>query len=228
MPAYGAKHAEVAGLVSVRCFRSVFRLVSRTEVVAYLSHSLLQGGDDAAQPEKLCRGNCIDLALNTLLDGYLVPDMLASGKDKYRVWVISSNGGQLPYSLAMKLKDAAPNVNVTIEATGVPQAVKEGIAMTRDGGRYVVVGHYTDTGEITLNPHLEINRKHLDIRGTWGSDFSHFHRMIQILARHGSQVGGGVGWERMISRTYSLYEMNQALADVEAGTVVKALVQPNA
>ena len=114
--------------------------------------------------------------------------------------------------------------DVTIEATGVPQAVKEGIAMTRDGGRYVVVGHYTDTGEITLNPHLEINRKHLDIRGTWGSDFSHFHRMIQILARHGSQVE----WERIISRTYSLDEMNQAIAAVEAGTVVKALVQPNA
>ena len=65
-------------------------------------------------------------ALNTLIDGYLVPDMLASGKDKYRIWVISSNGGQLPYSLAMKLKDAAPNVNVTIEATDISeQTVKQ-------------------------------------------------------------------------------------------------------
>lgn len=116
--------------------------------------------------------------------------------------------------------------DVTIEATGVPQAFKEGIAMTRDGGRYVVVGHYTDTGEIALNPHLEVNRKHLEIRGTWGSDFSHFYRMLQLLNRYGGQIGGQ-SWEAMISRTYTLDQMNQALADVEAGTVVKALVQPN-
>jgi L-iditol 2-dehydrogenase len=30
--------------------------------------------------------------------------------------------------------------DVTIEATGVPIAVKEGLAMTRNGGRYVIVG----------------------------------------------------------------------------------------
>lgn len=117
--------------------------------------------------------------------------------------------------------------DVTIEATGIPVAIKEGISMTRDGGRYVVVGHYTNTGEILINPHLEINLKHLEIRGTWGVDFSHFYRAIQFLARHGSQVGGGAGWERIISRIYTLEETNQALTDVERGVVLKALIQPN-
>lgn len=117
--------------------------------------------------------------------------------------------------------------DVTIEAAGVPRAFKEGLAMTRDGGRYVVVGHYTDTGDIAVNPHAEVNRKHIEIRGSWGSDFSHFYRMVRILARHGGRVGQGRGWESMVSRTYRLSEMNDALADVEAGRVVKALVQPN-
>jgi L-iditol 2-dehydrogenase len=117
--------------------------------------------------------------------------------------------------------------DVTIEAAGMPRAFKEGLAMTRDGGRYVVVGHYTDTGEISVNPHTEVNRKHLEIRGSWGSDFSHFHRMVRILARHGGRVGGGRGWEAMVSRVYALSEMNEALADVEAGRVVKALVRPS-
>lgn len=117
--------------------------------------------------------------------------------------------------------------DVTIEATGVPVAIKEGINMTRDGGRYVVVGHYTNTGEILINPHLEINLKHLEIRGTWGVDFSHFYRAMQFLARHGGQVGAGAGWERMISRIYTLEETNQALSDVEKGVVLKALIQPN-
>ena len=51
-----------------------------------------------------------------------------------------------------------------------------GLAITRDAGRYVIVGQYTDLGDIPVNPHLDINRKHLEMRGSWGSDFSHFWR----------------------------------------------------
>jgi L-iditol 2-dehydrogenase len=114
--------------------------------------------------------------------------------------------------------------DVTIEATGVPAAISEGMQMTRDGGRYVIAGQYTDAGNISINPHADINKKHLEIRGCWGSDFSHFYRMIQVLARHGERVR----WERMISRRFALQEMNEALVEVEAGRVVKALVSPNA
>ncbi len=113
--------------------------------------------------------------------------------------------------------------DITIEATGVPSAVREGMQMTRDGGRYVIVGQYTDAGEISLNPHTEINKKHLEIRGCWGSDFSHFYRMVGLLARHGERVG----WERMISHEYRLDQLNTALDDVAAGRVVKAVVRPN-
>ena len=66
--------------------------------------------------------------------------------------------------------------DVTIEATGVPAAVREGMQMTRDAGRFVVVGQYTDVGGVEINPHWDLNRKHLEVRGCWGSDFSHFYR----------------------------------------------------
>jgi threonine dehydrogenase-like Zn-dependent dehydrogenase len=112
--------------------------------------------------------------------------------------------------------------DITIEAAGVPSAVVEGMRMTRDGGRYVIVGQYTDAGNAEINPHLDINRRHLEIRGCWGSDFSHFYRMVQVLARYGSRIP----WERMISRYYGLHEMNQALADVAEGHIVKAVVSP--
>lgn len=118
-------------------------------------------------------------------------------------------------------------VDVAIEATGAPAAVKDAVHMIRDGGRYVIVGHYTDHGEVGINPHTEINRKHLQINGVWGVDFSHFHRMLRILDRHGAKVAGGKGWEHMVSRNYSLDEVNQALADVESGRIVKGLIRPN-
>jgi L-iditol 2-dehydrogenase len=112
--------------------------------------------------------------------------------------------------------------DVTIEATGVPAAVREGMQMTRDGGRLVVVGQYTDAGDVTINPHADINRRHLEIRGTWGFDYSHVHRAMEIVARHGEEVR----WERSITRAYGLDEMDAALDHVEAGAVVKAVVRP--
>ena len=112
--------------------------------------------------------------------------------------------------------------DITIEATGNPTAVREGMQMTRDNGRFVVVGQYTDAGTVEVNPHWGINRKHLEIRGCWGSDFSHFYRGVKVLAKHGERFG----YERFISRKYSLEEANQALADVEEFKVVKAVIEP--
>ena len=113
--------------------------------------------------------------------------------------------------------------DITIEASGNPRAVHEGFGMIRDGGRYVIVGQYTDGGDILLNPHLDINRRHLEVRGCWGSDFSHFWRGVQVLAKHGERFQ----WERFISRRYALSEANQALDDVEHYRTVKALIDPN-
>lgn len=115
--------------------------------------------------------------------------------------------------------------DITIEACGVPSAVKQGLQLTRDGGRYILVGHYTDGGDVALNPHLDINQKHLEIRGTWGSDFSHFYRMVQILDRFGRD--GRADWEALVTHTYRLDETNAALDSVATGVAVKALVCPN-
>lgn len=115
--------------------------------------------------------------------------------------------------------------DVTIEATGAPAAVPAGMRMTRDGGRYIIVGHYTDGGPVAVNPHTEINRKHLEIRGCWGSDFSHFHRMVHLLDRFGAKEGAT--WDSLVSRVFGLDDLNEALALVAEGRLVKALVRPH-
>jgi L-iditol 2-dehydrogenase len=114
--------------------------------------------------------------------------------------------------------------DVVIEATGVPSAVSEGLSLVRDAGIYSIAGQYTDAGDVTLNPHSAINRKHVDIRGVWGTDFSHLYRAIQMLNKYRDAYP----WTDMITKKYSLEETGQALVDVEAGLVVKAVVSPNA
>jgi threonine dehydrogenase-like Zn-dependent dehydrogenase len=115
-------------------------------------------------------------------------------------------------------------VDVLIEAAGSPRAIEEGMSLVRDGGRYVIAGHYTDTGPSSINAHQHINRKHLEIRGCWGSEAGHFLRALRLLERHGSAVP----WRDIGGRTYGLHELNEALADTEALRVTKALVDPQA
>lgn len=65
--------------------------------------------------------------LFTLLDGYLLADILESGRSKYRIWVIGSGPGQLPYSLAMNIHQARKQIDsatrVSIEATDASSTV---------------------------------------------------------------------------------------------------------
>ena len=112
--------------------------------------------------------------------------------------------------------------DVVIEASGNPRAVPEGFRMLRDGGRYVIVGHYTDAGSVPVNPHLDVNRKHADVRGQWGSEFHHWTRALDTLVRYRQRMP----FADVIGRRYQLEEANQALDDVEALRVTKAVITP--
>ena len=112
--------------------------------------------------------------------------------------------------------------DVVIEATGNQQAVAEGLQLLRDGGTYVVAGHYTDTGDVSLNPHLDLNAKHADVRGQWGTDFHHWHGALRLLAKHHERLP----LARSIGARYPLERANEALADVEAMRVTKAVITP--
>ena len=111
---------------------------------------------------------------------------------------------------------------MTIEATGSPAAVVEAMRMTRDGGRVVIAGQYTDGGDVTFNPHRDLNRKHLDVRGTWGSDFSHFERAVDLM----HDPARAEPWTRLPIARFGLSAADRALAAVASGAVVKALIDP--
>lgn len=113
-------------------------------------------------------------------------------------------------------------VDVAVEAAGSARAFEEGPFLARDGGRYVVAGHYTNAGPSEVNVHEAINRKHLEIRGCWGSEPGHFLRALTLLERFGSTVP----FEAIGERTYPLARLDAALADAEAMRITKALVDP--
>jgi len=122
----------------------------------------------------------------------------------------------------LRAKTHGEGVDVVVEAAGSPRAIEEGVTLVRDGGRYVIAGHYTDVGPSTLNAHRDINRKQLEIRGCWGSEVGHFLRAISLLERHAASVP----WHQVGGRRYGLHSLNEALEDAAAMRITKALVDP--
>ena len=94
--------------------------------------------------------------------------------------------------------------------------------MVRDAGRYVVVGQYTDAGDVVLNPHRQLNRRHVTLLVCWGYEYTHLHRSVQLMARHDARFQ----WARLVTREYRLEEAGEALRDMERLAVVKALIRP--
>ncbi len=117
---------------------------------------------------------------------------------------------------------AGLGADIVVEAAGSPRAFEEGLRLVRNGGAYVIAGHYTNTGDSTINAHEHINRKHLDIRGCWGSEVGHFLRALRVLDAHRDDVP----WHEIGAKTFGLSEINTALRVAESLTIPKALVDP--
>lgn len=96
-------------------------------------------------------------------------------------------------------------VDAVFECTGVPSAVPEGISMLRRGGTYVVLGHFTDAGEVSVNPYRDFNNKHITLEGVWGADASHFVRGRPIIE------SGKYPLEKFVSHKLSLDRCGDAM-----------------
>lgn len=128
--------------------------------------------------------------------------------DDRTAWVRDQTGGR--------------GADVVIEAAGDPRAVSQALDMVRDNGRVVIVGQYTDNGPTEINPHIQINRKHVEIRGSWGSDFSHFYRAIEVMSRHQNEKP----WREMGERQFPLEQAGVALQAIANREMVKAVIRP--
>lgn len=129
-------------------------------------------------------------------------------QEQQRQWVLDLTSGR--------------GADVTMEATNSAEAVVQAMRLTRDAGRVVIVGQYTDHGPVSFNPHQDLNRKHLDVRGLWGSDFSHFYRAAQLLA----DPQRSLPWSQIETTRYGLSDADRAVDDVRDGRVVKAIIDP--
>ena len=148
------------------------------------------------------------LALATRMGADAVVDLAATTVEERRAFVLDRTRGL--------------GADVVVEAAGSARAFEEGLHLVRNGGAYVIAGHYTNAGDSAINAHEHINRKHLEIRGCWGSEVVHFVRALGALERYADEVP----WHLVGARTFGLSGLNEALSAAETFALPKALVNP--
>lgn len=76
--------------------------------------------------------------------------------------------------------DSGLGPDAVVEATGVPEAVRQAIEIPHDGGYFLEVGHFASAGEVAIDP-ARIVQKELTILGSKGAPSSQFGTAVGIL-----------------------------------------------
>lgn len=111
--------------------------------------------------------------------------------------------------------------DVVIECVGSPAVVWEGFEMCRDGGKYLVLGHYGDAGTAPINPHV-ITRKQLTVYGSWASEPRHMAMAIDFLRNQGERFP----FAKLVSHRFSLDETFKAIQTTSQWASSKSVVVP--
>ncbi len=98
-------------------------------------------------------------------------------------------------------------LDVVLECVGIPDAVVEGEELRRDGGKYLVPGHYCGAGPVSFNPHV-ITRKQLQVFGSWSSEPRPLKQAIEFLRANPERFP----FAAMVSHRFTLDHANEALA----------------
>lgn len=112
--------------------------------------------------------------------------------------------------------------DVVIECVGSPTVVAEGLEMCRDGGKYLILGHYGDAGATPLNPHV-ITRKQLTVFGSWSSEPRHMAMALEFLRSQGERFP----FEQLVSHRFPLDRAFEALQTTAQWISRKSVIVPN-
>ena len=111
--------------------------------------------------------------------------------------------------------------DLVIEASGGLTAYQEGLEMVRFGGRYLVIGQWTDYGPLPSNPTL-LTRKAIRVQGVVSAAPRHIIRSLKSMQ---TIVDRPV--EELITHRYALEDVNDGFEAHETLEAMVAVILPN-
>jgi threonine dehydrogenase-like Zn-dependent dehydrogenase len=141
----------------------------------------------------------------------------AAGIGDHHVEVVESGDVDGAKDVVLALT-AGAGADLVIECTGVPEAVEQGTRMVRRSGSYLIVGQYTDSGNVWFNPHQIVYRQ-LNVVGSWAFSGAHVNEYIRILP----ELIRRFDLRRLVT-SFPLSDVDEALRQVADGAVMKAVL----
>lgn len=132
-----------------------------------------------------------------------------------------------PRDRAARVRELTGGVgaDVCVEVVGVPAVMQEGLDMLRQAGRYLMIGNIVPNAAAPVVPH-DIVRANRRVQGIVVYDAWILPRVLDWLVR----VQGKYPFERLVSHTYPLDQINQAFQEADwsarAGNVTRAALRP--
>lgn len=121
-----------------------------------------------------------------------------------------------------EVTDGAPGPDAVIEATGVPDTVRQAIEIPHDGGIFVEAGHYAYSGDVTINP-TRIVQKELRIRGSKAAPPSEFETAVDLL----EDTRDEYPFEKLLNYPVPMEDVEDAYETQADGGALRATIHPH-
>jgi len=118
--------------------------------------------------------------------------------------------------------EGAPGPDAVVEATGVPQTVRQAIEIPHDGGVFVEAGHYAYSGDVEINP-TRIVQKELQIRGSKAAPPSEFETAVDLL----EDTRDEYPFEKLLNYPVALEDVADAYETQADGGALRATIHPH-
>jgi threonine dehydrogenase-like Zn-dependent dehydrogenase len=127
-------------------------------------------------------------------------------------------------ALVLSYTPRGEGADIVFECAGFLPAVPEGLEYIKQDGVFVEVGHFVDTGDVTINPHRHLLRRNLRLEGVWGSRYPHFVRGLPLLEREDFPYADLVSHVLPLSEVGRGFDALNGAYQLDGATVVKIAV----
>ncbi|WP_193072135.1 5-exo-hydroxycamphor dehydrogenase [Pseudomonas sp. FME51] len=111
--------------------------------------------------------------------------------------------------------------SVVVEAAGALPAFPEGVDLTGNHGRYIVLGLWGAIGTQPISPR-DLTIKNIHVSGATFAKPKHFHQAMHFAA----QMQERYPLASLITQRFSIADANKALEQVKIGNLIKPVIDP--
>jgi len=128
-----------------------------------------------------------------------------------------------PFDRSMKARELTGGwgADVVAELVGFPRVIQEGLDMLANGGRYLEIGNISPLMTCTLDP-SQLVTANKSIEGVLLYDANSLKKALDFLSRTKDRYP----FDKILSRTYRLADINKAFEDANKGRVSRASIVP--